>query len=57
MGRTIRSYKTVVEHYFNEKYPDYYKNRNKLEKLIINMWQESELDHDKSHETFNEGTY
>ncbi|OIJ22318.1 hypothetical protein BKP45_06675 [Anaerobacillus alkalidiazotrophicus] len=45
MGRAIRSYEAVVEHYFNEKYIDYYKNRKKLERLLIHLWQENELDH------------
>lgn len=45
MGREIRSYETIVELYFNQKYPDYYKNRRKLEELLIHLWRENELDH------------
>ncbi|MBU9723137.1 MULTISPECIES: sigma factor-like helix-turn-helix DNA-binding protein [Bacillaceae] len=45
IGREIRSYEAVVEHYFNQKYSNNYKNRIKLEKLLIHLWRENELDH------------
>lgn len=45
IGRAIRHYESVVELYYNKNYPNCYKNRQKLEQLLLQLWKENELDH------------
>ena len=45
IGQAIRSWDPIIQHYFDEEQPRYYKRRKKLEHALFRAWMIGALDH------------